>query len=186
MELVKLIKDYDIIGIVSNYQININEGYVKDLNIPNINKALIMLELNEDILNKKISELTISELFKVDLMSKLNNKIIIVGNLSKYLIYKDINYIKKLLKKLNNNYNKKIVVIDEDISVFFDLVKYIYVIKNKKLIYQTDEFFDNKLYDYVKCPKIIDFINFVNKNEIRLDNNIDIHELIKDIYRRLS
>lgn len=186
MELKELLNTYEIIGIVSNYQSSLPDILVSNLNIKNINKALLMVGLDESILSKKVSELTLSELFKVDLLTKLDKDIIIIGNLSKNLIYKDIEFIKKLLLKLSNEYNKKIVIIDEDIKVFMNLVKYIYVMKNKQIIYSTNNFFDDELYKYVKMPKIIEFIKYVNKDEKRVDETLEIYELIKDIFRRLS
>lgn len=181
-----MIKNNEIIGVVSAYHHTLKEGLVKDLKVKNIDKALIMVNLDSKVLHKKINELSLSELFKVDLLTKLDKDIIIVGGLSKNLIYKDIEYIKKLLLKLNKEYNKKIVVIDEDISVFMNLVKCIYVIKNKKIVYSTDNFFDDKLYEQVNMPKIIEFIKYVNKDNKRIDETLEIHELIKDIFRRLS
>jgi len=186
MELKELLNTYEIIGIVSNYQSSLPDILVSNLNIKNINKALLMVGLDESILSKKVSELTLSELFKVDLLTKLDKDIIIIGNLSKNLIYKDIEFINKLLLKLSNEYNKKIVIIDEDIKVFMNLVKYIYVMKNKQIIYSTNNFFDDELYKYVKMPKIIEFIKYVNKDEKRVDETLEIYELIKDIFRRLS
>jgi len=186
MEIKELLNTYEIIGIVSNYQSSLPNVLVKDLNIKNINKALVMVELDESVLNKNVSDLTLSELFKVDLITKLDRDVIIIGNLSKNLIYKDIEFIKKLLLKLNNEYNKKIVIIDENINVFMNVVKYIYVMKNKEIIYSTNNFYDDELYRYVKMPKIVEFIKYVNKNEKRIDETLEIYELIKDIFRRLS
>ena len=181
-----MLKKNEIIGIVSNYQHTLNDGLVKDLNVKNIDKAFLMVNLDKNVLDKRINELSLSELFKVDLITKLDKDIIIVGNLSKNLIYKDIEYIKKLLLKLNKEYNKKIVIIDEDINVFMNLVKYIYILKNKEIVYSTDNFFDDKLYEYVSIPKIIEFIKYVNKDNKRIDETLEIYELIKDIFRRLS
>ena len=186
MEIKNLLENNEIIGIVGTYQISeIKEIYVKDLPIKNINDALKMVNLDTSIISKKISELTLSELFKIDLMLKLSNNIIIVGNLSKMLNYKDIEYIKKLLLKLNNDYQKKIVIIDEDINVFMNITNIIYVMKNREIIYKTSDFYDDKLYEYVKMPKIIEFVKFVQLQH-ELDNHLDIYELIKDIYRRVS
>lgn len=187
MEIKKIIKDFGIIGVVSKYQDTLdNHLLVKDLKLKNDNKALIMVGLDDKILDKKIKELSFSEKFKLDLATKLDKDIIIIGNLSKSLIYKEQDYIKKLLIKLSNNYNKKIVVIDEDISVFFNLTKKIYVMKNKEVIYDTDNYFDDNLYKYCKMPKIVEFIKYVNKSNKRVDENIEIYELLKDIYRRIS
>jgi len=181
-----MLKNKEIIGVVSNYQNNLKNILVKDLEIKNINKALIMVGLNDSFLDKRVDESTLSEQFKIDLATKLDKNIIIIGNLSKNLIYKDIEYIKKLLLKLCNDYHKKIVVIDEDINIFINLVKHIYVLKNKELIYDTNDFYDDKLYKYVKIPKIIEFVKYINKEKIRIDKHLEIHELIKDIFRRVS
>lgn len=186
MEIKDIIKDKEIIGIVSNYQHSLENGLVKDLNIKNIEKALLMVNLDNKVLNKKIDELTLNELFKVDLLTKLDKEIIIIGNLSKNLIYRDIEFIKKLLLKLNKEYNKKIVIIDENIDVFINLVNYIYVLKNKQIVYSTNDYFDDELYEYVKCPKIIEFIKYVKKDGKKVDETLEIYELIKDIFRRLS
>ena len=58
--------------------------------------------------------------------------------------------------------------------------------KDKKIIYVADDFYDDELYKYVNIPNIVDFIKFVNNDNKRLDNNIEIYELIKDIYRSVS
>lgn len=181
-----MLKNNGIIGVVSNYQHSLPNILVKDLKIKNIDKALIMISLDNSVLNKNVNELTLKELFMVDLLTKLDKDIIIVGNLSKSLIYKDIEFIKKILLKLNKEYNKKVVIIDEDVNVFINVVKYVYVLKNKEIVYSTDNFYDDKLYEYVKMPKIVEFIKYVNKNNKRIDETLEIYELIKDIFRRLS
>lgn len=187
MELRDVLKDCGLIGVISSYKSSLEiKGTVRDLNIKNIGNALKMVGLDELFLDKNLSELTISELWKLELATKLNNEIIIVGNMSSSINYKDQEYIKKLLLKLNNDYNKKIVIIDNNVKIFFNLVKKIFVVKNKKIIYETDDFYDENLYKYTKCPKIIEFINYANKSQNRLIKTVDIYELIKDIYRSVS
>lgn len=186
MEIKEMVKNNEIVGIVSNYGNTLKDVLVRELEIKNVSKALKMVGLDNTYLDKKVSELTLSESFKIDLATKIDKDIIIIGGLSKSLLYKDIEYIKKLLLKLNNDYHKKIVVIDEDVNVFINLVSHIYVMKDKKIMYGTKDFYDDELYKYVKMPKIIEFIKYVNKNNIKLEKHLDIHELIKDIYRRIS
>lgn len=184
MEIKDIVKNSEIVGIISNYKSNIKiDGKVKDLNIYNIDKALKIVGLEESIKDMNLEDLTLSELWKVELAKKLNDKIIIVGNLSKCLNYKDLEYIKKLLLKLNSSYNKKIIIIDNNVKVFFNLVNEIIVIKNHQIVFKTKDFYDEELYKYTKMPKIIEFIKYVNKNKKRLNNTLDIYELIKDIYR---
>jgi len=187
MEIKDVLKHTSIIGVAGNYQTNINLNVkVLDLNIDNVSNALKMVGLDDSYLSKVVKNLSESEQLKVELATKLASEIIIIGNLSNRLNHKDREYIKQLLVKLANNYNKKIVVIDNNITVFFNLVKKVYVLKNKEIIYEANDFFDDKLYEYVRMPKIIEFIKYVNKNEKRIDETIDIYELIKDIFRRVS
>lgn len=187
MEIKKLLENYSIIGIVSNYKsLFALEGRVSDLKVKNISKALKIVGLNDDYLNKELKSLSISELWKIDLLTKLDKDIIIIGNLYNSLIYKDREYIKKLLNKLAYNYNKKIVIIDNNVNSFFEMVKKILVIRNKRIVFETCNVFDKELYKYVNMPKIIEFINYVESKGMKLDKNTDIYELIKDIYRRIS
>ena len=182
-----LVKDYGIIGICSSYGSTlIKEGKVAELPIKNMTQALKMVSLDESIMNKEINDLTLSEKFKLELATKLQDNIIIIGNMANTLNYKDQEYIKKLLIKLNSDYNKKVIVIDNDIKVFFNLVKRIYVIQDKKILYETSNFFDDGLYKYMNMPKIVEFIKYVNKDKKYLKETIDIYELIKDIYRSVS
>ncbi len=184
MEIKDLLDKYGIIGIISTYKSSFNQtGLVKDLNINNISKALKIVGLESDILNMNIEDLTIKEKWKLELATKLNNKIIIIGNMSKCLNYKDKEYIKKLLIKLHDNFNKKIVIIDNNIKSFFDIVKRIVVLKNKKVIYESSDFYDDNLYKYTEMPEIIDFIKYVNRDKKILKETTDIYELIKDIFR---
>jgi len=187
MEIKSILDKYKIVGVISNYLCKLDSNIrVRDLNINNINKALKIVGLDDSFLDKYIKELTMSELWKVDLAKKLDEDVIIIGNMSKSLIHKDREYMKKLFNKLSNNYNKKIIIIDNDVNSFIGIVKKILVINNKRIVYSTSDFYDDKLYDYVLMPKIVEFIKFVNKDNERVDKTLDIYELIKDIYRRIS
>ena len=55
----------------------------------------------------------------------------------------------------------------------------IFIAPNKEIVYSTDNFFDDKLYEYVSIPKIIEFIKYVNKDNKRIDETLEIYELIK-------
>jgi len=59
------------------------------------------------------------------------------------------------------------------------------VIYDKKIVYMTNDIFDDKLYNYVDMPNIVKFIKLANKKGALLKETTDINELIKDIYRRL-
>ena len=187
MELKNILKDTNLIGIISKYKSNLKlSGNICDLEIKNISKALKIVGLDDTYLDKNINDLTISELWKIELLTKLDKDVIIVGNMYDSLIHKDREYMKKLFIKLSNKYHKKIVIIDNNIISFFNLVKKIIVIKNKEVVYETNDFFDLSLYEHINMPKIVDFILYVNKKGTKINNTIEIYELIKDIYRSVS
>ena len=187
MEIKDILEENNIIGVIGNYESTFDvKGKVKDLDIKNIDKALIMVNLDEDIINSNIKDLTISELWKVELMSKLEDDLIIIGNMYNSLIYKDIEYMKKLFIKLCNDYNKKIIIIDSNLKAFFNLTKTIVFTDNKEIVYKTNDYYDNKLFNYIDKPNIISFVEYVNRNEKVLNETTDIYELIKDIYRGVS
>ena len=187
MELKEIVKKYQIIGVVSNYQSTLDMSKkIVDLNIKNIDAALKMVGLTTDFKDKQLADLTLSELWRVELATKLHNEIIIIGNLFNSLNHKDLQYIHQLFHKLSSEYQKQIVIIDNHIEVFMGIVKRIVVIQDKKVVYETSDFYDAELYKYVRMPKIIEFIKYVNEDGEKLNQTIDIYELIKDIYRVVS
>ncbi len=187
MELKDILNEYGLVGVISTYKFTLDkEKRVKDLHIKNLDKALKMVNLEEEVKDKYLSVLSLDELFKIDLISKLDKDIIIVGNLSSCLNYKEREFIKKLLLKLVNSYHKKIIVIDNDVQLFFNLVKLIVVINGKDILYKTKDFYDDNLYKYTKVPKIVELVKYLNKKGRRIQETTDIYELIKDIYRSVS
>ena len=188
MEIRKYLKNYNIVSVISNYKTSIksDEKVINLLNKKKIEQSLKMMSLNKDILDKKFGELSLSEQFKVDLLTKLNKEIILIGNLSTDLKYKDREIIIKMLVKLTTDYNKKVLIIDDDISEIMDICKYYLVLQNKDVIYETDNVYDDELYKYTKMPEIISFVKKINKKGIKLKSYTNIHELIKAIYRSVS
>ena len=186
MELKNILNKYKILGVLSNYESNISENkLVKTILKDNYDKKLKLVGLSDNILNKKYKSLTLSEKFKVDLLTKINNKIIIIGGLSTSLNYKDRIFIKKLLLKISNNYDKKIIIIDDQAKELMDICRYFIVIKNKKIVYKTNDIYDENLYKYVSIPPIIEFVKSIQNKGIKMDNYTDTYELLKAIYRSI-
>lgn len=183
MELSNLVQNRDIVGVIGSYKPNFSGIYVQDLNIKKLEQAFLMVGLDISAKDKKVQDLNDAEKLKLDLAKQLYNDIIIVGELSSSLNKKDLDYIKKLLLKLQEKEHKKIIIIDNKVDTFFFLTKDIVVFKNNEIVYETSNYFNLELYNYTRMPKIVEFINYVNKDKKILNENIDILELIKDIYR---
>ncbi len=185
MELTSCLDKYKIIVVIANYHYSINSNkLVKNIILSDKKEELLAkFNLSSELLNRRFSSLSISEKFKVDLLSKLNENIIVIGNISNSLIYRDRLIVIKLLDMLSKKFNKKIVIIDDNINYLINLCNYYIVIKEAKIIYKTNNIFDNKLYEYCDKPPIIDFIEKANKKGINLEKYTDIYELLKAIYR---
>ncbi|MBE6155375.1 MAG: hypothetical protein E7164_01300 [Firmicutes bacterium] len=174
--------DFKIMGVITN-------NYI----VPNYNsvplETIIPYKLDE---TKKITLLNIASTnnlstknnSKLQLASSINDKLILLYDFSKGLNCKEINYYKLLFQKMTLKYNKKIILFSKDIN-FLSTICDTYVIYDKKVIYKTNNIFDDKLYSYVDMPNIVKFIKIANKKGAMLTETLDINELIKDIYRRL-
>lgn len=181
MELSKL--NGTILGIYTDVTCdNYGDTLVNDLINNKIDQALQMVGLPIDIKNKKYSELSSSEQRKVELASKLNEKVIILKDFTKGLIYKDIIYLKNIIKKIST-YNRKIILISKDSDLFLNLVDHLYVIKDEEIIYETTNLLEEQLYEYIERPLVIDFVYQVRQKGIKLDYYSEFNDLLKAIYR---
>lgn len=180
-ELKKL--DFKIMGVITNnyvipnYQ-NVNLDSLINYKIEDTKKiTLVDIENTNNLSTKNIS--------KLQLASNINEKIILLYDFSKGLNQKEINYYKLLFKKMTDKYAKRIILFSKDIN-FLSTLCDTFVVYDKKMIYKTNNVFDDKLYNYVDMPNIVKFIKYANKKGAELSETIDINELIKDIYRRLN
>lgn len=187
MELKKYLDKYNIIGVLSDYKVSLrsDKKVSEILKSKNNCQLLKFLNLEENLLEKDIKDLSLSELIKIDLLSKVNNEVIITGGFTNNLVYKDRELVSKFLLKLSNNFNKKIIIIDGNIESLMNVCKYFIIIKNNKILYKTTNVYDENLYKYINKPEIINFVLQAKENGIQLDNYTDIHELLKAIYRSI-
>lgn len=173
----------NIIGVISSDYVDFPTGeLVKDIVVKKPLEALKMVGLKSDVLEKKFSELSSRDKSKVMIASKLQDKVIILKNISKGLIKKDIDFLKILFKKIEK-YNRKIILVDNNGYLFLDCVDKIYVINNSEIIFETEDFFSEELEKYIDLPEIVKFINLAAKKGIRLNHYVDLDELLKAIYR---
>ncbi len=158
--------------------INIKEKAIKAVKMVNLNSKMLYKSFNiMSNVELKLSQLVIS-LF-------LNAKIFILDNFEKNFTYKNVEYIKKLLYKLNKSYNKSVIIFSNNIELFMNIIDNIIIFKNGKIVYRGDKsnLYDNNLYKYIDKPDIIQFVNYLELKGHKFDNYIDLKELLKAIYR---
>lgn len=156
-------------------------------------KALKMVGLNENYLDKNPFYLSAGEKRRVAIASVLimNHKVILFDEPTVGLDYNGKKNLMNIIKRLNIEYNKTIVIASHDVDMLYQMVDNIVVLSdNKVLISGTKE----EVYKHVGLLSenniaIPNIVNFINKAKIlkgiKLGNHIDIRDLIKDIYRNV-
>ena len=192
-------KKYDIFYSSNDYKFNKNNLYEEieyfnkyyKLNIKNIDKrikdALRMVNLDVTYISENFKDMSLNErkLVQLAIALILNSKVIILDYFDKNLNYSEINYIKKLLSKLNKMYNKNIIIFSDNIDNYINIIKNIVIFRNGNMVFEgtNKDIYNNNLYKYIDEPNIISFIKYLNKNGHEFDEYIDIKELLKAIYR---
>lgn len=174
----------NIIGVITNVK---NPTQYQNETIAEIIKnktddSLKMVDLSISNKETKFQDLTPKEQNKCLLASQLQKKEIIVYNFTKGMLNKELIFYKNLFKKICS-YNKKIIIVGNDIEFLLNLVDHIYVMKNDNIIFHTTNLFDLGLYQHVKMPKIIKFIELARDKKINIPDYQDFDELLKAIYR---
>ena len=169
-----------------NYKVNTINKRVED--------SLKMVNLPIEYLDKSPFELSSGEKESLALAItlSLNPKLIIIDNPTSNLDNKNKEYLIKLLKKIKIRYNKTIILLTDDIEFAIKVSDNYILLKNGKIVNKgiKKELLNN--IDKIKTakieiPKIIEFINNVNKKKnINLELTFDIKELMKDIYRNVK
>jgi len=154
-----------------------------------IMKAIQVVDLSNNILNKQYKSLSVAETNKLLVAEALlnNEETLIFDNVNKCLTYREIENIKRILKKLADH-NKRVIIISNDIELLFNLTKKVYAVKNGiilKEFYPVD-WYDNEIYEYVSKSPIIDFVMNLKKKNIKIEDSIETKELLKAIYRSVG
>lgn len=189
------------IGIV--YQIPENSFfniYVKDelefaLKNFNINVNLIefikLVGLKEEILNKRIDELSSGEKRLIAILCVLiyNPKIVLLDEPTVNLDYKNKKKVISLIKKLKKS-GKTILIVSHDINLLYELCDDIVALSYGKVVLygNTMDVFNEvsvlKKYD-ISIPSVVLFENYALEKNKKLLKSKNVNDLIKEIYRNV-
>lgn len=157
-----------------------------------INDSLRIVGLDTTYLNRNINSLSSSERMLIILAINLlsNPDIIILINLFKYLDKTREKDLIMLLEKIKDQYNKTIVLINDDSEIMYKYTKYLIIKKNNLFIEdETDKLF--KRVDFlhknnIKVPEIIELTHLIKKKKkIKLEYHKDVRDILKDIYKHV-
>ena len=153
-----------------------------------MNDAIKMVGFNNNVLNKTIYELSLSEQKRISLALVLagNPDIIILDDIFFGLDGKTCDNIIRIIRLLKVRYGKSVVIVSRDSDLIYSICDNVMLIKDGSLLEVEDKFKDASL--LVKCglpiPRLIDFSNTLMKEKgIDLGYRNDINDLAKDIYR---
>ena len=152
-----------------------------------IGKALKIAGLSDKILLKALDQISSSELKKIQLaiICVQNPKTIVVEFFEKALNKIERNNIKLLFKNLHKKYNKNIIVVTDNMEYLLDLTNKWYIFNEIFEEISLDDIFNNKLEANFVAPKIIEMINYLNEQGIKIGKYIDVKDLLKAIYREV-
>ena len=157
-----------------------------------INDSLRIVGLDTTYLNRNINSLSSSERILIILAITLlsNPDIIILINLFKYLDKTREKDLIMLLEKIKDQYNKTIVLINDDSEIMYKYTKYLIIKKNNlfieddtnKLLQRVDFLHKNN----IKVPEIIELTHLIKKKKkIKLEYHKDVRDILKDIYKHV-
>lgn len=153
-----------------------------------LEEVLLMVDLDDTLLDRKLSSLSDSELIKVEFAKilLLNPKIIFIKNIFTRLDMKNRNKFFKILIKLKKYYNKTIFIFSSEINSIYEFIDdIIYINSEEEYIYSNkfDLYENNK--NLKNIPDIIYFTNLMKNKYHNMKYTDSINELIKELYRKI-
>ena len=146
-------------------------------------KALKLVHLDEEILNtplNKLSSLTDANMIGADA------KELIIDKLFSKLIYGEQQYFKRLLRNLVNKQKIKIILIEDDMDFIVEFVREVILYIDNEHYKTISNFYDEELYKYVKMPKTVSLIKYLESKGYKISHEVTFNETLKAIYRGVS
>jgi len=166
--------------------LNVKEYFLNLCSEDKFYKALQVVELNQDVLKLNYKDLSIATKNKLAIVEALvvKDSIIIFENIHKCLTYREIQNVKRVLRKLAE-YNKNIILLTNDIEFLFNLTKKVVIVDNNEIkqVFNPVDWFNNDVYKYISKTPIIEFVSYCRSKNIKIEDSIETKELLKAIYR---
>ena len=179
------------------YELLENEVLKRKIRPKNLEKkvedSLKIVGLKAEILDRNIYTLSSYEKKFVQVAKALlsNPELIILIEPLKKLDKKNKKKLMMLLEKIKDNYNKSIVIIDNNINNIYNYTKHLIVFLNNRILKEGNTFDILTNVNYLKknkidIPDIVEITYLALKNKkVKIDYHKDIRDIIKDIYKHV-
>lgn len=171
---ISIVRDYKFKGTTEKY-----------LDSPKASSSLKMVLLNDSILTKESSECSVGELKRISLAKALieNKEYLVFDYFEKELTQKELEYFKRLWKKLTSEYNKTIIIFTNDIKTIWSVAEELIIVDKYKVINTISKENYDQLMANLDKPPIYEFIDLMRNKGISIENYRDPKDLLKAIYR---
>ena len=192
-----LISDYNPVVIENDNLFFLGETVLDEISLFNkypelviVNDIIKLLELPSNFLDKKISDLSITEKIYLNLLrniSKMDN-IVVFKN---FFLGLDLNNQKNYIKIINYLKEKYIVFIaSDDVNVLYKLSEYSIISSRRTIRYDTCEKIYTNVKDLIRLNlevPVLSYITYKAKEEkkVTLFYRKDVRDTIKDIYKHV-
>ena len=192
---------YQTVGVIGDINDLLNEGFdIEGLMYDDnwtvkrflngfrfkINERIItlfnMLELDLDLLNKKIKNISKTD-FKFVLLTFAilkNYKTIIFDHMDLNMSHKDKKKLLNFIRKIKND-ELSFIFLSTNMEFLYKVSDHLIIFNEGKIVY--DDLIENVYNESIIDSKIIKFINLANNKGANLTYTFDRKELLKDIYR---
>ena len=157
-----------------------------------INDSLKIVGLDDTYLNRNINSLSSSEKILIILAISLlsNPDIIILDDLFKYFDKTNEKRLIILLERIKEDYNKTIILMNDDNEILYKYTKYLIIKKNNLFIDgETNKLFQRVDFlhkNNIKVPEIIELTHLIKKKKkVKLEYHKDVRDILKDIYKHI-
>lgn len=154
-----------------------------------LNEICEKLSLPEEMLDRKISELSSNEKRLVVIASMLayNPDIILIDNFLGQLDYQSQKLVVSILKRLQFDAHKQLIITDQNVDLLFELIDIAIILEdeivlsaNKYEIFKNKDLLKNTNIELPNYIKFSDFVLNVKNKELGYRDRIT--DIIKDVY----
>lgn len=163
-----------------------------NMNRKRIIDVIKLVGLKEDILNKKIKELSNGEKRLIAIASSIvyNPKLILFDEPTIGLDYKNKKKVINLIKTLKNRYEKTIIVVSHDIDLMYELCDDMIILSNGNLVLSGDTISVFNEIDIlnkynITLPRVVLFEHLAKQKNVKLLKSKNVNDLIKEVYRNV-